>query len=67
MWTRLPPNDLNSALAALNQRVQASQEDGEKGTLEKLSGKLDKRSSKQEEIKTSGGTEFKAHLLLAAF
>lgn len=34
VWTRLPPNDLHSALAALNQRAQASQEDGQKGTLE---------------------------------
>lgn len=34
VWTRLPPNDFNSALAALNQRVQASQEDGQKGMLE---------------------------------
>lgn len=29
-WARLLPNDLNSALAALYQRVPASQEDGKK-------------------------------------
>lgn len=66
VWTRLLPNDLNSALAALYQRVPASQEDGKKRERWNLSGKLEKRSSEQRNL-TSRGKEVEAHLLLAAF